>query len=423
MKSQTVKILDQLHAVTANGRQYNLPQCPTVIVCLDGFDPDYLSHGIRSGILPTMKSFRDNGYIGYVDAAVPTTTNTNNTSIITGVPPAIHGINGNYYLDVETGEEIMITDAKRLRCGTILGALSEAGVSTVVATAKDKLLQVLTYGMKGGIGFSSETADKATLDRNGIDNIERLVGRNKPDQYSSDLSLFAFDAALAIFERDRPSLTYVSTSDFIQHQFGPGEHGADEFHRAVDDRLARFVKLGAIVALTADHGMSDKCNDAGEPNVIYLEDKLNERFGSGSVRVICPIADPFVKHHGALGAFVRVHLLKNGNIDEMIDFVRQLPGIELVLPRDAIAKKFDLPIDREGDFAVFSDRRTVVGARQTDHDLSQLNNHHLRSHGGLGERRVPFIISAPLKRDFERRLEDGTVHNYDIFEFALNGIA
>lgn len=423
MKSQAAKLVERPHSVTANGRQYLLPQRPTVIVCLDGFDPDYLSHGIRSGILPTMKSFRDEGFVGFVDAAVPTTTNTNNTSIITGVPPAVHGINGNYYLDVETGEEIMITDAKRLRCETILGAMSEVGVSTVVATAKDKLLQVLTYGMKDGIGFSSETADKATLDRNGIENIEQLVGRKKPSQYSSDLSLFAFDAALAIFERDKPLLTYVSTSDFIQHQFAAGEPGADEFHRAVDERLAKFVKLGAVVALTADHGMSDKCDDAGEPNVIYLEDKLNDGFGSGSVRVICPIADPFVKHHGALGAFVRVHFLKNGNLDEMMNFVKQLHGIELVLPKEAVAKKFDLPVDREGDFAVFSDRRTVVGARKVDHDLSQLNNHHLRSHGGLGERRVPFIFSARLKRDFERRVEDGTAHNYDIFDFALNGLA
>jgi phosphonoacetate hydrolase len=277
--------------------------------------------------------------------------------------------------------------------------------------------------MKNGIGFSSETADKATLEKNGIENIEKLVGRGKPSQYSSDLSLFAFDTALAIFDRDRPDLTYISTSDFIQHQFGPGEPGADEFHSAVDRRLAEFIKRGAVVALTADHGMADKCDDTGETNVIYLEDKLNGRFGAGTVRVICPIADPFVKHHGALGAFVRVHLLKKANVDEMIDFVRKIPGIELALPREAIAEKFDLPVDREGDFAVFSDRQTVVGARKTDHDLSQLNNHHLRSHGGLGERRVPFVFSAPLKREFERRVENGEVHNYDIFEFVLNGLA
>ena len=161
---------------------------------------------------------------------------------------------------------------------------------------------------------------------------------------------------------------------------------------------------------------------AGERNVIYLEDKLTERFGLGSVRVICPIADPFVKHHGALGSFVRVHLLKKGNIPEMIDYVRSLPGVQLALGRKEVCEQFKLPFDREGDFAVFSKRDTVVGARKEDHDLSQLNNHHLRSHGGLGEQTVPFMFSRPLKRDYERRVENSEVHNYDILDFALNGL-
>jgi phosphonoacetate hydrolase len=73
-----------------------------------------------------------------------------------------------------------------------------------------------------------------------------------------------------------------------------------------------------------------------------------------------------------------------------------LPGVELVLDKETVWQRFELPIDREGDFAVFSDRRTVVGARRQDHDLSQLAGHRLRSHGGLGEQRVPFLMSVPL---------------------------
>jgi phosphonoacetate hydrolase len=148
--------------VEVNGRTYAAPKRPTVVIIVDGFDPAYLEHGIANGTLPTMKSFRENGFAGIADCSMPSTTNTNNTSIVTGVPPAIHGINGNYYLDSETGEEIMITDAKRLRCGTILGALSHIGVKTAVVTAKDKLLKVLAYEMEG-INFSSEYAGKASL--------------------------------------------------------------------------------------------------------------------------------------------------------------------------------------------------------------------------------------------------------------------
>jgi len=407
--------------VEVNGRSYAAPKRPTVVIIVDGFDPAYLEHGIANGTLPTMKSFRENGFMGIANCSMPSTTNTNNTSIVTGVAPAVHGINGNYYLDSETGEEIMITDAKRLRCGTILGALSHTGVKTAVVTAKDKLLKVLAYEMEG-IHFSSEYAGKANLRDNGIDNVEQLVGRSTPDQYSADLSLFVFDAGVKLLSTARPDLMYLSTSDYVQHKHAPGEPEADAYHHAVDKAVAALIALGATVAITADHGMNDKSAKDGTPNVIYLEDKLNARFGEGSVRVICPIADPFVRHHGALGSFVRVHLLKTGDVPAMMAFARTLPGVELVLDREAVCKQFELPLDREGDFAVFSDRQTVVGARKEDHNLSQLAGHRLRSHGGLGEQKVPFLLSRPINAEYQRRAKAGPLHNYDIFDFALNGV-
>ena len=320
--------------VEVNGRSYAAPKRPTVVIIVDGFDPAYLEHGIANGTLPTMKSFRENGFMGIADCSMPSTTNTNNTSIVTGVPPAVHGINGNYYLDAETGEEIMITDAKRLRCGTILGALSHVGVKTAVVTAKDKLLKVLAYEMEG-INFSSEYAGKANLKENGIENVEKLVGRPTPDQYSADLSLFVFDAGVKLLSTVRPDLMYLSTSDYVQHKHAPGEPEADAYHQAVDKAVAALIALGATVAITADHGMNDKSATDGTPNVIYLEDELNSRFGAGSVRVICPIADPFVRHHGALGSFVRVHLRKPGDVPAMMAFARTLPGVELVLDKEA----------------------------------------------------------------------------------------
>jgi phosphonoacetate hydrolase len=407
--------------VSVNGRTYVAPKRPTVVIVVDGFDPAYLEHGFANGTLPTMKSFRQRGFVGLADCSMPSTTNTNNTSIVTGAPPAVHGINGNYYLDHETGQEIMITDAARLRCGTILGALSRAGVQTAVVTAKDKLLKVLAHEMSG-IGFSSEHAHTANLANNGIENVEELVGRPQPDQYSADLSLFVFDAGVKLLASVRPDLMYLSTSDYVQHKHAPGEPEADAYHHAVDASIAKLIALGATVAVTADHGMNDKSAANGTPNVVYLEDELNSRFGAGTVRVICPIADPFVRHHGALGSFVRVHLRKPGDVGAMMAFTRTLPGIELVLDKQQVCEQFDLPIDREGDFAAFSDRHTVVGARREDHDLSQLAGHRLRSHGGLGEQKVPFLLSRPLNAAYRRRAKDGALHNYDIFDFALNGV-
>jgi phosphonoacetate hydrolase len=407
--------------IEANGRSYARPPRPVVVICLDGFDPEYLERGIADSVLPMIGALRAGGYVGTALATVPTTTNTNNTSIVTGVSPAIHGINGNYYLDADTGEEIMVTDARRLRCGTILGAMSRAGVRTAVVTAKDKLLKVLAYEMDG-IAFSSEHPNVADLTALGFNSGEELVGRGRPDQYSADLSLFALDAGVRLMETAKPELMYLSTSDYVQHKYQPGEAESNDFHAAVDRRIARLIELGATVALTADHGMADKSDADGRPNVVYLEDALNQKFGAGVARVICPIADPFVRHHGALGGFVRVHLLKPCDIAAMMIFTRSLPGVELVLDRATVCERYQLPPDREGDFAVFTDRGTVVGARREDHDLSALGDHRLRSHGGLGEQRVPFVLSRPLKRDYRERATTGVLRNYDIFDFALNGV-
>jgi len=315
----------------------------------------------------------------------------------------------------------MITDASRLRCGTILGALSRTGLGIAVVTAKDKLLKVLAYEMSG-IAFSAECARKANLEENAIEDVETLVGRPQPNQYSADLSLFVLDAGVAILASRRPDLMYLSTSDYVQHKHGPSEPEANAYHHAVDAAIGKLIALGATVAITADHGMNDKSAADGTPNVVYLEDELNSRFGAGAVRVICPIADPFVRHHGALGSFVRVHLRRPGDVGAMMAFSRSRPGVELVLDGRQVCEQFQLPLDREGDFAVFSDRNTVVGARREDHDLSLLAGQRLRSHGGLAERRVPFMLSRPLNAVYRERAKAGALYNYDIFDFALNGV-
>jgi len=250
--------------VEVNGRTYAAPKRPTVVIVIDGFDPAYLEHGLANGTLPTMQSFKEHGFVGIADCSMPSTTNTNNTSIVTGAPPVVHGINGNYYLDAETGKEIMITDANRLRCGTILGALSRAGAQTAVITAKDKLLKVLAYKMSG-INFSSEYAHKVNLQENGIENVEQLVGRPQPDQYSADLSLFVLDAGVKLLSSFRPDLLYLSTSDYVQHKHAPGEPEADAYHHAVDASVAKLIALGATVAITADHGMNDKSGAMARP--------------------------------------------------------------------------------------------------------------------------------------------------------------
>jgi phosphonoacetate hydrolase len=407
--------------IEVNGRRYRLPERPTVVVCFDGCDPAYIRRGLADGILPTIAGLRETGFVGGALAVVPTFTNPNNASIVTGVPPAVHGISGNYCLDRATGEERMITDAAMLRCDTILAAMARAGVRTAAVTAKDKLRLMLARGLDG-INFSSEKADRATLSDNGIADVEAMVGRAKPDQYSADLSLFVLDAGIRLLERGAAGLLYLSLSDFVQHAHAPGAPEADAFNRAVDERVGQLMALGATVGVVADHGMNDKCRPGGEPNVVFLEEELARRFGEGAVRVICPITDPFVRHHGALGSFVRVYMRRATDLPALMRASAALPGVDAVLDGPTAASRYGLPPDLEGDFVVLGDAGTVIGASRAEHDLKALSGHRLRSHGGLGEQTVPFIVSRKLRPDYLAGKPEG-LRNFDIFDAVLNGAA
>lgn len=407
-------------SIELNGRRYRPPVRPAVVICIDGCDPDYIDRGIQDGIIPTIAAFRHDGYLGVADAAMPTFTNPNNASIVTGAPPAVHGISGNYYLDRDTGQEVMITDASLLRSETILALMSQAGVRTTMITAKDKLRKLLGHNMHG-IRFSSEYADRCTEAENGIADAERLVGRAKPDMYSADLSLFVLDAGIKLLERGAAELMYLSLSDYVQHKHAPGTAESDAFLQAIDARVQRFLASGAVVGMVADHGMQDKAQPSGEPHVVFLEDALNDRFGAGVVRVICPITDPYVRHHGALGSFVRVY--RRGDVD-LVDLMQAsgtLPGVLEVVDGPTAARRFELPLDREGDFVVLGDANTVIGSTRAAHDLSALAGERFRSHGGLSEQRVPFMLSRPLTAEYRRRMETHRLRNFDIFDFVLNG--
>jgi phosphonoacetate hydrolase len=393
-------------SIELNGRRYRKPSRPTVVVCVDGFDPAYLERGIADGVLPAVAAFARTGWCGLAEAAMPTFTNPNNVSIVTGMPPAVHGIAGNFCLDRETGREVMMTDPALMRCETILGLMSQAGVAAAAVTAKDKLRRLLGRGLDGRC-FSSECAGAE---------VEAMVGRARPDMYSADLSLFVLDAGLRLLASG-VRLLYLSLSDFVQHAHAPGAPEADAFHRALDARLARFAEMGAIVGLTADHGMNDK------PRIVFLEDELNGRFGAAAARVICPITDPFVRHHGALGSFVRVYAKDAARLAALMAAAASLPGIAAVFDREETARRLELPFDREADFVVLGDAETALGAARTDHDLAGLVGHRLRSHGGPAERRVPFVVSQPLAAEHRRRAEAGGLRNFDIFDFALNGVA
>ena len=401
--------------LNVNNRSYALPRQPVVVVCVDGCEPDYLGQAVAPGHMPWMKRVLAQGTGLVADCVVPTFTNPNNLSIVTGAPPSVHGICGNFLYDSATGTEVMMNDPKWLRAPTVLAALSNAGKKVAVVTAKDKLRQLLGHKMSGGICFSAEKADQCSLAVNGIDDVLAKVGMPLPSVYSADLSQFVFASGVWLMREQRPDVMYLSTTDYIQHKYAPGTDGANQFYAMMDRHLGQLDEMGCTIALTADHGMNAKVGMDGQPQVIYLQDWFDAWLGAGAARVILPITDPYVVHHGALGSFATIYLPSGVSAEQACERLRQNTGMETVLTREQAAAKFELPADRIGDVVAVSERFTVLGTSRSRHDLSGLDV-PLRSHGGISEQKVPLIVNRPTPGlDPNRRWR-----NFDAFDLALN---
>jgi len=443
---------------TVNGRAYHPPACPVVVICLDGSADEYLDAAIDRGRMPNLLRMSVRGYRGLARGAMPSFTNVNNSSIVTGVPPSVHGIGGNFFYDATADQEVMMNSAKFLRCETILSAAACVGRKVAVVTAKEKLRDIFAAGLvvarpsrpqQGsqtgdgssdldppsaakaaaawkaavpGIAFSSEKANEAGKNTHGIDAVEKIVGHSAPPIYSGAASLYVLWSGVALLENGMADFLYLSTTDFIQHKFGPDAPESLDFYAAIDEQLGKLLKLGAVLGITADHGMNAKQKPDGSTNVIYLETELTKKFGRG-FRVILPITDPYVVHHGALGSFAQVHLPTDHasrlTLHKVIQWLLDQPGITEVHDRATAARLMELPPDRMGDLVVCSGRDVVLGRTPDYHDLKAIEG-GLRSHGGRYEEMVPFILSEPLRPDYAARVK-GDPRNFDIFDFACNG--
>ncbi|MBK8526414.1 MAG: phosphonoacetate hydrolase [Rubrivivax sp.] len=411
-------------SVVVNDTPYRWPLRPVVVVCVDGGDPSYLQQYLADGSVSNIARFISQGFAGVADGSMPSFTCPNNMSLITGTPTARHGISGNYYLDTATWQPVVMTGPELLRGDTIIARFAAAGARVVSITAKDKLRRQLAKGLdvsQGHVSFSSEFADRCTLAENGIENVLELVGMDKPGMYSMELSLLVLEAGLKLLQQRRPDLLYLSLTDWVQHKWAPQEEDARAFYRKLDDVFGRLAACDVTLALTADHGMSDKSNEAGDPNVIWLQDILDARFGAGETVVICPITDAFVAHHGALGGFVRVWSRGKVSAQQIIQHIVSIDGIELALDKATACRMFDLPADREADVAVVSRHDVCIGASAVNHDLTGLKGNRLRTHGGTSETKVPFILNRPLNDAYKAKAASQPLKSWQLFDYAING--
>jgi phosphonoacetate hydrolase len=246
-----------------------------------------------------------------------------------------------------------------------------------------------------------------------------LVARAVPDVYSAELSEYVLAAGLELLRRERPDVMYLSLTDYIQHKHPPGDPVARDFYAMLDRYFDAIDREGAVLGITGDHGMNAKVRPDGTPNVVHLVPLLDDLVGAGHFRVILPITDPYVVHHGALGSFATIHLERPADVAGVVTALRGVVGVDGAWDRGEGCERFELPPDRVGDVIVVGDRHTVLGKSADAHDLSLLRE-PLRSHGGPTEDTVPFIVNRPQTAAYAAT--DRALRNFDMFDHVLNGV-
>ena len=397
--------------VVANDRTYPIPKTCAIAICLDGCEPEYLTKAIADGLMPTLKRMRETGTDRLAHSVIPSFTNPNNLSIATGRPPIVHGICGNYLYDPDTGEEVMMNDVRFLRAPTVFSKFYEAGARVAIVTAKDKLRALLGAGLKfdedRAVCFSAEKSDTSTKDIYGQDAASKWLGMAQPEVYSAELSEFVFAAGVKLLKEWNPDVMYLTTTDYVQHKYAPDDAQAKSFYEVFDKYLTELDAMGAAIVVTADHGMKPKHDANGDPAVIYVQDLLDEWLGEAAARVILPITDPYVVHHGALGGFGTAYLPEGTDRADIIARLAAREELLEVVTKEEAVERFELPADRIGDIVMISTENMTIGTSESRHDLAALNE-PLRSHGGLTEQVVPFIVnrvidlpSKPVLRNFD----------------------
>jgi len=407
--------------VVANGRAYPVPKVCAIAICLDGCEPEYLDKAIADGLMPTLKRMRETGTDRLAHSVVPSFTNPNNLSIATGRPPVVHGICGNYLYERETGEEVMMNDVRFLRAPTLFRKFYDAGARVAIVTAKDKLRALLGAGLKfdedRAMCFSAEKSDTSTQAEHGQDAASKWLGMAQPEVYSAELSEFVFAAGVKLLREWKPDVMYLTTTDYVQHKYSPDQDEAKSFYEMFDKYLTELDAMGAAIVVTADHGMKPKHHADGSPSVVYVQDLLDEWLGEAAARLILPITDPYVVHHGALGSFATAYLPESADQEEIMDKLRATDGITHVLTNAEAVARFELPSDRIGDIVLVSGENICIGTSEHRHDLAALNE-PLRSHGGLTEQEVPFIANRVLPLP-----ERPVLRNFDAFFYATTAAA
>ena len=336
----------------------------TILVMIDGLDPEYLAVCPA----PNLQRFAADGFHVTGGGMMPSVTNVNNTTMVTGHYPAQHGIVSNYWLDRQAGIEEYVESGEFICAETIFAQCRRQGGTSLLAASKDKLRRLL--GDDTDLAFSSERPTTEAI----------AAAGPPPDVYSLEVNGWTINAARAALEAEHYDLVFIATTDYAMHAYAPSHPESRRHLSILDNALGQLVSdtPDVQVLITADHGMSDKRRMLNLPALLA-------KHGIGALAVPV-IKDQYVVHHSNLGGCIYLHLADPAAVPDAVGILRETDGVEEALPRTEAAERFSLMEERIGDIVVSGSADVVFG------DPAEVTlPSGLRSHGSAHERRVPII--------------------------------
>jgi phosphonoacetate hydrolase len=336
-----------------------------LIILIDGFDPQYL----EASDMPNLRRMGSSGMLKTASSVIPSVTNVNNASLITGSFPASHGVTANCFYDRAAKQPVEMENAAFLLKPTLLARARPLGWNTALVAAKDKV--VTLCGAGAGITISGEFPSQEWTNK---------VGPAQPI-YSAQVNFWVFQAANFLLSKTAVDLVYLSTTDYMMHTYAPDQAQSLEHLHHVDKLLGDIAadnpKLEIL--LTADHGMNHK--------TIGID--VGRELARSSIRcqAISVIQDKHVVHHKGLGGASYVYLEDIKDLAKARDMLREVEGVEAVYTASEAAARFHLRQEHLGDLVLLGAKEIAFGNL-----LSPREAINVRSHGSLHESHVPVMV-------------------------------
>ncbi|TGE37135.1 PglZ domain-containing protein [Desulfosporosinus fructosivorans] len=363
-----------------------------LIIVIDGCS----SHYITEKNTPNLYKLGKKGFYSKIQSAIPSVTNVNHATILSGSFPDEHGVVGNYYYDRLTGQEGFIESSHHMKKDSIINIYHKKGKSTALLTVKGKVLEV--FGANAGIGINLQNPDKGLMERLGLE--------TPPDVASLDTYDWIFKACYQVIVTEDPDLVYCTTNDYMMHNYAPESKEAETVMQTIDQWVGRIYELDETreIYITADHGMNQKSR------LVDMQKKLDQ--AGFNTYCLLPLKDRYLENHRYQeGGAVYIHLLADGQMSKVMDYLSICNFIDCFYDKETAANQFNLPVEGIGDILVLSNKESAFAELKQDELFVDT-----RTHGSLYEREIPLIaVNA-------RRPADQYQANKDIVNYILEDI-